>query len=65
MKLIALDRFLEKYFEQGSRPSEATARRWMKDGVLPARQVGHSWYIDEHAWLANGNPLVLGVLEDG
>lgn len=48
----------EKYFADGSRPSEATLRRWLSSGQVPGRKVGGSWYVDEHAWLADGDPLV-------
>lgn len=39
-------------------------RRWLNDGKLPGRKIGGTWYVDEHAWLADGNELVLRVLED-
>jgi hypothetical protein len=42
---------------------ETTLRRWMQSGALPARKIGGSWFIDEHAWLAGGDDLVQRVLE--
>jgi hypothetical protein len=53
----------EKYFAEASRPPETTLRRWMQSGALPARKIGGSWFIDEHAWLAGGDDLVQRVLE--
>ena len=63
MRLITVERFLEKYSESGSRPRERTLKRWIRQGTIPARKVGGTWYVDEHRWLANGNPLVLRVIE--
>lgn len=54
-----------KYFTEESRPSEVTMRRWFRDGTVPARKIGGTWYVDEHAWLAQDNPLLLKVLEAG
>jgi hypothetical protein len=39
-------------------------RRWLTDGKLPSRKIGGSWFVDEHARLADGSELVLRVLED-
>lgn len=43
-------------------PPEVTLARWMRDGKVPARKVGGKWYVDEDAWLAGDDPLVLHVL---
>jgi hypothetical protein len=32
---------------------------------VPARKIGDTWYIDEHAWLADGDELMLRVLNNG
>jgi len=53
-----------KYFDTESRPAEVTVRRWLSTGKLPGRKIGGTWYVDEHAWLADGDELVLRVLED-
>lgn len=54
-----------KYFTDESRPSEVTVHRWLRSGKIPARKVGGTWYVDEHAWLAEDDPLVLRVLGSG
>lgn len=62
MKLIAPKDWAERYFDAASQPSEATLRRWLATGQVPGRKVGGSWYVDEHAWLADGDALVERVL---
>ena len=62
MQFMTIDRWAEKYFSEDSRPPEATMRRWMQTGAVPARKIGGSWYVEVHAWLAAGNPLVERVL---
>ncbi len=52
-----------KYFSDGSQPPEATLRRWMQHGAVPAKKIGGSWFIDEHAWLSHGDELVERVLK--
>lgn len=65
MKLMAAPVWREKYFEDASRPAEITVMRWLREGKIPGRKVGGSWFIDEHAWLAGDDPLVQRVLEAG
>jgi hypothetical protein len=65
VKLMKPGPWAAKYFEDDSRPSEITALRWLRDGKIPGRKVGGTWYVDEHAWLADGDPLVQQVLEAG
>lgn len=62
MRLITLQRFAEKYFEEESRPNLQNLRRWIQTGKLAGRKVGGTWYIDELEWLADGDPIVLSVL---
>jgi hypothetical protein len=64
MRLMTPHRWTEKYFAECSRPAEITVRRWLAEGKVPGRKVGSSWFVDEHAWLADGDELVLQVLED-
>jgi hypothetical protein len=64
MKLLSAHAWAEKYFAPESRPAEITVMRWLRSGKVPARKVGGNWYIDEHAWLADGDELVLRVLEE-
>jgi hypothetical protein len=65
MLLLTPQAFAEKYFDASSRPPETTLRRWMNDGKLPARKIGGSWFVDEHAWLAGDDDLVQRVLRAG
>lgn len=58
-----------KYFAPESRPSDFTMRRWAREERIPARRIGKTWFIDEHAWLAGDDPetadLVQRVLDAG
>lgn len=65
MKLITIPVFRDRYFDESSRPHELTVQRWLRDGKLTGRKIGKAWFVDEHAWLANGDPLVERVLETG
>ncbi len=56
--------WLEKYFDVGSRPSEITLQRWLRQQKIPGRKVGGTWYVDEHEWLADGDDLVQRVLDE-
>jgi len=65
MKLLTADKWLHKYFDDTSRPSAATLQRWLRDGKIPGKKVGGTWFIDEHEWLADGDLLVERVLKAG
>lgn len=65
MKLIEPAQWAAKYFAEGSQPPESTLRGWMRDGVVSARKVGGKWFIDETAFLADGDALVEAVLRAG
>lgn len=58
MKLVALETFKARYFEKapGERAMRRQLKKWAEEGH--ARKVAGTWYVDEHWWLANGNPLV-------
>jgi len=62
MHLLTPAAWAAKYFDPTSMPPETTIRRWLRDGQLPARKIGGSWFIDENAWLAEGDDLVQRVL---
>lgn len=62
MRLQTIEQWAGKYFDQASRPSERTLRRWLQDDKLPARKIGGTWYVDEDLWLADGDALVERVL---
>lgn len=63
MKLITITAWLGKHFAEEGAPEEVTVRRWLRDGVLQGRKIGGMWFIDEDAWLADGDELVQRVLE--
>jgi len=65
MHLMTAEKWLDRYFDPSSRPSIATLQRWLRDGKIPAKKVGGTWFIDEHAWLADGDDLVARVLKAG
>lgn len=63
MRLISAPAWVDKYFAPESRPAEVTLLRWLRQGKVPGKKVGGKWYVDEHEWLAGGDPLVQHVLE--
>lgn len=63
MRLMTPQHWAEKYFDESSRLSEATLRRWVSSGQVPGRKVSGSWYVDDHAWLADGDEPVLRALK--
>lgn len=65
MLLITANLWVQKYFDEDSRPAEITLMRWLRQGKIPARKVGGSWFVDEHEWLAQGDDLVQKVLDAG
>jgi hypothetical protein len=65
MHLMTPHQWAQKYFDPDSCPSEVTLRRWLTQGKIPGRKVGGSWYVDDHAWLADGDELVRQVLDAG
>lgn len=65
MHLMTTEKWLDRYFDKASRPSIPTLQRWLRDGKIPAKKVGGTWFIDEHAWLADGDDLVERVLQAG
>lgn len=65
MKLIAAAVWADRYFDPDSRPTELNIRRLLREGKLPGKKVGGSWFIDLDAWLADGDDLVQRVLEAG
>jgi len=54
--------WLNKHFDEDSRPAELTVQRLLREGKVPGRKVGGKWFIDEAAWLADGDDLVQQVL---
>lgn len=61
--LMLASQFARLYFREGSRPSQSTLRRWILQGTLPGRRVGSQYYVDEGAYIAQNDPLVLKVLQ--
>ena len=62
MQLITPERWLDRYFEEGSRLSMHVLQRLLREGKLPGRKAGGAWFIDEHEWVAGGDDLVARVL---
>lgn len=46
MKLIRIDEFAARYFDESCRPDPRTVRYWCENGHLPARRIGKPWYVD-------------------
>lgn len=64
MKLMGIPQWQAKHFAEDSSPDEVSIRRWLRNGKLPGRKVGGTWFIDEAAWLADGDDLVQRVLDE-
>lgn len=64
MSLITVEQFRLRTFAPGSRPHPNTVIRWLRNRLIPGRQIGKQWYVDSIALDANGNPLVEKVLRD-
>jgi len=64
MKFMTTRAWLERYFDAESHPDTQKLQRWLREGKIPGRKVGGTWYVDEHAWLAGGDELVARVLAD-
>ncbi|MBB1060372.1 hypothetical protein [Marilutibacter spongiae] len=65
MNLVAVPVWLARHFDPESAPSHLNVLRLLRDGKLPGRKVGGTWYIDETAWLAGDDDLVQRILEAG
>lgn len=64
MKKVTIKKWIEREFEPKSAPDERTVRRWCASGVLPAVQIGKTWYIyQDLADTATGNDLADQVLK--
>jgi hypothetical protein len=45
-------------FDEASRPDERTVRHWVRNGVVPGREIGRRVYVDDAAFSrSSGNPL--------
>lgn len=64
VRLLTAQAWIQKYFAEECRPAEITLHRWLRQGKIPGRKVGGTWYVDEHAWLADGDDLVQRVLDE-
>lgn len=63
MKKVTIKNWINREFERGSEPDERTVRRWCSTGVLPAVQIGKTWYIyQDLADTSTGNDLADKVL---
>lgn len=65
MKLLPVAVWSARYFDPECQPQQLTLYRLLREGKLPGRKVGGSWYVDLDAWLADGDELVRHVLRTG
>lgn len=62
-KLMDLDQWRQARFA-GRPPSMTTVRRWCREGHVPAKKMGGTWFIDLDAERRQtGNPLADAILE--
>lgn len=61
--LMLASQFARKYFHEGSRPSASTLRRWIERRAIPGCRIHSHYYVDETAYVAQNDPLVLKVLQ--
>lgn len=45
--MMSVESYIEKYFDEGSRPSKQAVWRWIRQGLLPAKRLGKRYYIHE------------------
>jgi hypothetical protein len=63
MKLMRIERYTHLRYTEDSRPSPGTVVRWIKEGLLPGRKLGHCYFVDiDKEQRMTGNPLVDRVL---
>ena len=61
-KLMELEQWSQARFE-GKPPSPTTVRRWCREGHVPAKKIGGTWFIDLDAERRQtGNELADSVL---
>lgn len=66
MLLMELEEFRLTYYAKQSQPHKRTLIRWIKNGTLPGKRQGRSYFIDvDKLETRTGNPLVDKVLENG
>lgn len=62
-KLMELEQWSRARFE-GNPPSPTTMRRWCREGHVPAKKIGGTWFIDLDAERRQtGNELADSILE--
>lgn len=60
---MSVDEYRETFYTENSQPSKRTLIKFVKEGILPGKQLGRSYYIDvETASKLTGNALVDQVL---
>ncbi len=67
MALFTLTRYIETFYEEGSRPDKRTVRGWIKDDILPYHSVklGHLYYIDPDRPKLSSDVVIRSVIENG
>lgn len=48
VRLLEPPAWSEKYFAPESHPSDFVMRRWAREGGIPAKKIGKTWFVDEH-----------------
>lgn len=62
-RLMKIAAWCDKYFDEGSRPSGTTVRKWIEEGDLPGERVGHQYFVDDARYSGqHSNPLVNKVI---
>lgn len=66
MNLIYPATFAARHFDEAARPDPRTIRRWVRDGLLPGREIAGRCYVDEEAFLnSTGDALADRILAEG
>lgn len=52
-QLISPETWATRYFPvEDDRPNLRTVRKWIEEQLIPGRQIGRLFFVDEAAWLA-------------
>ena len=60
--LVRVSDWVSANFALGSGPTEATVRRWIRNGTLAGRIIGSAYYVESDAAKGTGNALADKVL---
>lgn len=51
MRLITASQLAKSYFVEGSRPSKATVKAWLDEGLIKGKQIKGTLYVDESSFI--------------